>query len=217
MRIKRKQGIWMETKTRKIRYTECRWVLWIREILLRHGSASGPVTNGSGSGPVTNGSGSGPMTNGSGSGSWSCYFRPTRCKQKTVFFLVFLLITFLRYIHLHNFSKIKFLNKSQNSRNPDFFILLFAWWWKDPDPYGTVSMTNGSGWTKNIRIRIHNTGVGSYKYHSKKERQDFLEPKRQGWPDDPVAKVHVAQDMVAHVAQHNNVFAHWQIKLSSRN
>ncbi len=61
-----------------------------------------------------------PLTNGSGFGS--CYFRqwPSWCQQKIFFLLSFLLIRYFLNVHLHHFSKIKVIKKSQNSRNQCF-------------------------------------------------------------------------------------------------
>ncbi len=57
-----------------------------------------------------------PLTNGSGSGC-CCYFRRWT-QQKNVFFWVFLLVTFWRYIYI--IFKDKIIKKSQNSRNQRF-------------------------------------------------------------------------------------------------
>ncbi len=56
-----------------------------------------------------------------------------------------MLITFLRYIYVI-FLRQKVIGKSENSGNQGFSSC-FCW-------------TNESGWPKNIRIRIHNTGNG---------------------------------------------------------
>ncbi len=86
---------------------------------------------------------------GSESRCGSCSFRQwlSRRQQKMYFFSsVFMLIPFWRYgtLHFHHSSKIKSHKKSQNSRNPVFWLFssfLFACWWKDPGPYGFGSWT----------------------------------------------------------------------------
>ncbi len=64
-----------------------------------------------------------PLTNGSGSGS--CYFLhwPSRCQQKTIFFL---LNTFWRYIYIiYQRYKVK---KSHKIEGIKVFLTIFAWW-----------------------------------------------------------------------------------------
>ncbi len=83
--------------------------------------------------------GSMPLTNGSGSGSWigSCYFCywPSRCQQKTNFFLSFSAYFFLK-VNLHHFSKIK--NQKRSQRTVGTVGLMI-------EGSGSVPLTNGSG------------------------------------------------------------------------
>ncbi len=103
-----------------------------------------------------------PLTNGSG----SCYFRywPSKMGNKNYFvvfcFLVFSAYYFLK-LHLHHFSKIKMHNEV-------FFLTIFAWWKKDPDPdlvlmdpepggpktYGSGSATLQLPFTEKIMRRV---------------------------------------------------------------
>ncbi len=50
----------------------------------------------------------------------------------------FFLITFWRYIYII-FQRLKFINKSHNSRN-QCFLTICAWWYKDPDPSGSATL-----------------------------------------------------------------------------
>jgi hypothetical protein len=123
--------------------------------------------------PLANGSGS---RFGSGCGSGPCYFRqwPSRRQQKIIvclLFMLFLLITFWRYIYI-NFSKIKSHKKSQNSRNQCFsyyFCLII-------EGSGFLTNGSGSGSPKNVwilRIRIRNTG---YRYKTCDYDQSLILP-----------------------------------------
>ncbi len=98
--------------------------------------------------------GSVPLTNGSdsGSGSRSCFLRqcPSGCNLNK--FLCYFAYYFLK-LHIHNFSKMKVIKKSQNSRNQAFF-------------YYFCVMIEGSGAgsrrPKNIRVpESYGSGSGS--------------------------------------------------------
>ncbi len=73
---------------------------------------------------------------------------------------IFFPLYFLK-VHLHNFSKIKSQKESQNSRNQGFsyyFCMMI-----EGSGSGSIPLTNGSGWPKNMlirkRIRIRNTAA----------------------------------------------------------
>ncbi len=78
-----------------------------------------------------------PLTNGFGSGfgSVSWYFRhwPLRSRQKLIYKKVFCLLLFeATFI---SFSKIKGPIEVKKTVGIMVFLTIFAWWWKDLDPY----------------------------------------------------------------------------------
>ncbi len=97
--------------------------------------------------------GSIPLTNGSGSidpailDQW-----PSSTKIR-----FFLLITVLLKVQLHHFSKIKSHTEVTKQKESMFFLLFFALMTEES---GSVSLTNGSGWPKNIGTYI-SYGFGS--------------------------------------------------------
>ena len=106
--------------------------------------------------------GSMPLTNGSGFGSGSCYFRhwPSRCQQKTNFLTQFFcLLLFEGTFTL--FSKIKSQKESQNSRIQGFsyYFSIMMEGSGSRAGSGSIPLTSGSGsgWPKNLWIRIRNT------------------------------------------------------------
>ncbi len=98
--------------------------------------------------------GSAPLTSGSGSGSRSWYFRqwPSRRQLK---FIVFLLITFWRYINTV-FLKIKSNKKSYKTVVLKVFSYYFCLMIEGS---GSVPRTNGSGSRRSCNIRIRNTAL----------------------------------------------------------
>ncbi len=113
---------------------------------------------------------SGSMTfwGGSGSGSsdpcfWlmdpdpAIFVRDLQDSSKNlIFYTIFSAYYFLK-AHLHNFSKIKSQKESQNRRTQGFsyyFCMMI-----EGSGSGSIPLTSGSGWPKNmwIRIRIRNT------------------------------------------------------------
>ncbi len=76
-------------------------------------------------------------------------------KEKENFFAYY----FLK-VQLHHFSKIKFLKKSQSSRNKVFFYYFYLLM----EGYGSVSLTNGSGSGRPKNLRIRNTDSKGHDY-----------------------------------------------------
>jgi len=78
--------------------------------------------------------GSMPLTNGSGCRSGSCYFHhSSRRQQKIIFWKLFCLLLFEGTFT--SFFKDKKLYRSHKTVGFDVFLTIFAWWYKDPDPY----------------------------------------------------------------------------------
>ncbi len=83
---------------------------------------------------------------------------------------VFLLITFWRYrVYSHHFSKIKSHKEVKKTVGIKFFLTIFAWWWKDPEPdpylWLTKLLTNGSGRPKNTgKKNITKLGYFGFKH-----------------------------------------------------
>ncbi len=72
-----------------------------------------------------------------GTGSGSCYFRQWPSRWHKFFCLLLSEGAFTSY------SKIKSHEKSRETVGIKVFLTIFAWWWKDLDPY--LCRTNGSG------------------------------------------------------------------------
>jgi hypothetical protein len=70
--------------------------------------------------------GSMPLINGSGCGSGSCYFPPSRCQQKTNFFVKNFFCLLLFEGSFTSFSKIK-SKRSHKAVGIKFFLIIFAW------------------------------------------------------------------------------------------
>jgi hypothetical protein len=102
-------------------------------------------------------------------GSGSCYFRPqpSRGQKKLIFYKVFLLITFWRYIEVQK--------KSQNSRKQGFSYYVCLMIEGSRSGSGSIPLTSGSGsgrpknmWIRwiQIRIRIRNTALVKIGWHA---------------------------------------------------
>ncbi len=109
--------------------------------------------------------GSMPLTNGSG----SCYFChwPSRGQtpKKIIFYNVFLLITFWRYIHIIFKDTVKSPKKSRNRRNQSFFFLICL-------------MIEGSEMPKNMWIWWIII-IGQQRYQHQYTTWKYLNPRNQ--------------------------------------
>ncbi len=102
-----------------------------------------------------------PLTNGSGSWIRILLFSSLTFKMpaKNKFFNTIFSAYYFLKLHLHHFLKIKRQKESQNSLNHGFFyyFCMMIEGSGSREGSGSIPLTSGSGWPKNMWIRIRNT------------------------------------------------------------